>query len=146
MTELTDTQIARLIGTTHSTDVPTRYIRLMAAEIAHRRNMEKDMEQRPSFGSSHIDQPRHSEDMSAREIEEQRIRILESAKFAESLETCLENREEHDSEASTFTFTRSEIGILGYYLGLGDKEALYRFLKELMGKDIENIVRKMEET
>lgn len=38
---LSDQQIERLIGTTHSTDVPSRYIRMMASEIAYHRRMSK---------------------------------------------------------------------------------------------------------
>ena len=41
MFELTDKQITRLIETTHSTDVPSRYIRIMAGEIAFHRGRNK---------------------------------------------------------------------------------------------------------
>ena len=101
------------------------------------------MKQYPSFGSSHIDQPSDCGAMSAREIEAKRIRILESDRFAERLELNLCNRATADT--SVETFSREEIGIIGYYLGMCDKDGLYRYLKELMGKDIESIVRKLEE-
>ena len=38
MSELTDTVIRRLLETRYSFDVPSRYIRLMAAEIVEHRN------------------------------------------------------------------------------------------------------------
>lgn len=90
-------------------------------------------------------QPRHERDMTDKEIEEQRIKILESAKLAEWLESRLENRECHRNTEPTSTFTREEIGIIGYYVGMGDKDGLYRYINELIGKDVESIVRKLEE-
>jgi hypothetical protein len=103
------------------------------------------MTQYPSFGSSHIDQPKDRGVMNDREIEAQRIRVLESAKFAEWLEERMADRGVHADVDPAGTFSRSEIGIIGYYVGMADKDALYRYLKELMGGEIENIVRKLEE-
>lgn len=102
--------------------------------------------QYPSFGSSHVVQPRHSEDLSAREIEARRIKILESNKFSQWLAGRLENRTLHgNGNGELETFTTAEIGIIGYYIGMCDKDGLYRYLKELLGKEIESVVTKLEE-
>lgn len=103
------------------------------------------MNQYPSFGSSHIDQPKDPGFMTEREIQAQRQRILESAKFAEWLEESMADRGVHADVDPAGTFSREEIGIIGYYIGLADKDALYRYMKELMGGEIENIVRKLED-
>ena len=103
------------------------------------------MKQFPSFGSCGVVQPPHIEDMTEREIEANRVEILESSRFAYLLEGKLEDRKVHESEDSTFTFTNAEIGVIGYYIGMCDRDGLYRYLKELVGTDIERVIRKMEE-
>lgn len=89
-------------------------------------------------------QPKDCGVMTGREIEAERQRILESAAFAEHLESKLENRTEHRNTEPNNTFTREEIGIIGYYVGLCDKDGLYGYLKGMLSKDIEAIVRKAE--
>jgi hypothetical protein len=136
MTELTDAQIARLIGATHSTDVPTRYIRLMAAEIAHRRNMEKNMEQRPSFGSSHIDQPREAKPMNRISDSEIRLKVLESREFAYAAGEKLRDE-----------LTNEQAAVLGYYLFTNPSnenlakycmEVIYPILSKVLYNEIED--------
>lgn len=89
-------------------------------------------------------QPKDCGVMSDKEIEAERIRILESGRFTLLLEESLSNRTVHRNDEFPPTFTFVEIGIIGYYIGMADKEGLYRYMKELLGHDIENIIRKME--
>lgn len=96
-----------------------------------------DYESQPS-------QPRDPGAMNDREIEARRIRILESDKLADAMESFLENREYAEAEP-TCTFFRSEIGIISYYIGMCDKDGLYRYLKDLMGAQIEKNISRMEE-
>ena len=90
-------------------------------------------------------QPKNCGVMTDREIESARQRILESSAFADHLEARLENRTEHRNTEPTSTFTREEIGIIGYYVGLCDKDGLYGYMKILLKNDVEAIVRKLEE-
>lgn len=102
--------------------------------------------QYPSFGSSHIDQPKDCGTMSDREQEMRRAKILEGSEFSERLEEVLSDRTLHRISIEMQTFSREEVGLIGYYIGHADKDGLYRFLKELIGKDIESIIRKMEDS
>ena len=97
-----------------------------------------DYESQPS-------QPRDPGAMNDREIEARRIRILESDKLADYMESFLENRKEHAHTEPTSTFSREEIGIISYYIGMCDKDGLYRYLKDLMGAQIEKNISRMEE-
>ena len=82
--------------------------------------------------------------MTNKEIEAERIRILESGRFTLLLEESLSNRTVHRNDEFPPTLTFVEIGLIGYYIGMADKEGLYRYMKELLGPDIERIISKTQ--
>lgn len=94
------------------------------------------MKQYPSFGSSHVDQPREAKPMSRISDSEIRLKVLESKEFAYSAGEKLRDE-----------LTNEQAALLGYSLlgnrhqdnfALYAREIIYPILKKVLENEIED--------
>ena len=85
------------------------------------------------IGKERPTQPKDCGEMTAKQQEALRIRILESGKFASEFQDRICD-----------DLTVGQAGVIGYYLGMSDKDGLYRYMKEVFGGAVEYLIEDME--